>query len=109
MACNHKFRIEYDPPITWELFAEHRDRKEFLCEKCNTPCEAIGQFNNIRARNRQQEQVPGNSGINGYNNTLCSLEAKRKHAGTWTIIGKIVTVSNMYVIEIEQTPQRIQK
>lgn len=35
---------------------------------------------------------------------LSVLGAKRKHEGTWRIIGKIVTVSNMYVIEIAANP-----
>jgi MoxR-like ATPase len=35
---------------------------------------------------------------------LSVLEAKRKHTGTWTIIGKIVTVSEMYVIEVAPNP-----
>ena len=73
-----------------------RDRKEFLCEKCNTPCQSIGQFNDITAKHQQQEQVPGQPAVsNQYKNKICVLEAKRKHAGTWTILGKIVTVSNM--------------
>ncbi len=32
------------------------------------------------------------------------LEAKRQHSGTWTVLGKIVTVSEMYVIEVEAIP-----
>ena len=40
------------------------------------------------------------------NHKISVLEAKRKHAGTWTILGKIVTVSNMYVIEIAANPPR---
>ena len=32
------------------------------------------------------------------------LEAKRKHEGTWRILGKIVTVSEMYVIEVTPEP-----
>ena len=28
------------------------------------------------------------------------LDAKRKHEGTWRILGKIVTVSEMYMIEV---------
>src|SRR6476619_2439857 len=35
---------------------------------------------------------------------LSVLEAKRKHSGTWKIIGKIVTVSEMYVIEVDPVP-----
>jgi phage/plasmid-associated DNA primase len=44
MTCNHKYAKKYDPPIAWELYTEQRDRKEFLCEKCNTPCESIAFF-----------------------------------------------------------------
>lgn len=32
------------------------------------------------------------------------LDAKREHIGTWTVLGKIVTVSEMYVIEVEAIP-----
>ena len=56
LTCNHKFRIDYDPPITWELFTERRDRKEFLCKKCNTPCGAVGDFNHVEQQ--EQEKVP---------------------------------------------------
>ena len=56
MSCNHKFRIDYDPPISWEVFTVHRARKEFLCEKCNTPCQSIGQFNHVEQQ--EQDQVP---------------------------------------------------
>ena len=34
-------------------------------------------------------------------NVISVLEAKRRHQGTLRVIGKIVTVSDMYVIEIE--------
>jgi putative DNA primase/helicase len=30
--------------MTWELYTEQRDRKEFLCEKCNSPCPTIAFF-----------------------------------------------------------------
>ena len=35
------------------------------------------------------------------------LEAKRKHQGNWRIIGKIVTVSEMYVIEVSSQENEI--
>ena len=35
-----------------------------------------------------------------YDKVISVLEAKRKHQGNWRIIGKIVTVSEMYVIEV---------
>lgn len=40
----------------------------------------------------------------GKQRVISVLEAKRKHTGTWTIIGKIVTVSEMYVIEVAADP-----
>ncbi len=52
MTCKHKFTKKYDPPITWELYTEYRDRRDsdaFLCEKCNTPCPAIAYFKEAEA------------------------------------------------------------
>ena len=39
-------------------------------------------------------------------NVISVLEAKRRHQGTLRVIGKIVTVSDMYVIEIEDPIKR---
>lgn len=101
LTCNYKFRIKYDPPITWELYTEYRDRKEILCEKCNTPCSSFAIF--------EPEQPTRSDNEVSFKDvkSLSVLEAKRKHKGTWRVLGKIVTVSNMYVIEIAANPPEI--
>jgi len=61
MACNHKFTKKYDPPITWELYTEYRDRKDsdaFLCEKCNTPCRPIAHFEGSDATTKEPDPKP---------------------------------------------------
>ena len=52
-----------------------------------------------------QRQTTNDNGQQRHNaKPLSVLEAKRKHMGNWTVIGKIVTVSEQYVIEVEANP-----
>jgi hypothetical protein len=60
----------------------------------------------VNEKKKQKEKQKKNSEdqLPFANKPLSVLKAKRKHSGYWIIIGKIVTVSEMYVIEVDATP-----
>jgi MCM P-loop domain len=103
LECNKKYELKFDTNKTWDQFECMKYEGVFTCEKCLVRCEPIAHFKDIdeelkqkfeREKQQQKER----------RKPISVLEAKRKHTGTWTIVGKIVTVSDMYVIEVAANP-----
>ena len=51
--------------MTWELYTEQRVRKEFLCEKCNTPCATFAFFEEAVQESEQEQPTNVNADGNG--------------------------------------------
>jgi len=58
----------------------------------------------IEKKNNEQQQQEEQNYTEENIKTISVLEAKRKHYGTHAILGKIVTVGEMYVVELDAIP-----
>jgi MoxR-like ATPase len=92
--CDVQTSKNFEPSMRLEDFEKYK--VQLLCQKCSNPYSSITPVFDFETRYRKSKhEAPVNK------QPVSVLEAKRKHEGTWTILGKIVTVSEMCVIEME--------
>lgn len=97
MTCDGKYTKKYDPPITWELYTEYRDRRDsdaFLCEKCNTPCRPIAYFEEGQTKQPANAPSASGSGLNEQSKSV--IEMKKVKEGPVKGCGRVVAVGEQY-------------
>jgi DNA replicative helicase MCM subunit Mcm2 (Cdc46/Mcm family) len=90
--CDVQTSKNFEPSMRLEDFEKYK--VQLLCQKCSNPYGSITPVFDFETRYKHEAPVVNKQPVS-------VLEAKRKHEGTWTILGKIVTVSEMCVIEME--------
>ena len=96
LTCNHKYSRKYDPPMTWELYTEQRDRKEFLCEKCNVPCPTIAFFEEAAPEQPDFDFNEIKKEVGDGPKSV--IEMRRQLEGLVTGYGTLVGVTEQYVV-----------